>query len=391
MGPSAETLAAMSERGSQGSKASTAGSASSVGQSGGAQDNAAAQAVGQGSACPMPAVSASGPNAECWFECGTRSTPDSKLINMGTAKYPRMVCGQCLSAKRALDGQARANVENKAALKELRDLRQGAYKELVRSSRIQRQRPGSGGHSEEHLRRKALLGNVFVEYQSAAQSYKREEEASGDIWPDRQEFIGYHTTFKGMTREEATAKWTQDSQDPAIEKRGTGSGLRLRVMAIPTSNSITGKRVSRAVQSQQAVDSASSLEAAAKRLRAGALSNDFAIAFGSTQPTGQRSSASGPAAVASAVAILDNDVGAGIDITYLRGASGLPEPELHEAGAAGTEGVPAHAQVEEPARTHRGTCILPHAAPRSYSKPSKHVPSVFKTCPRCALEMFHNL
>ena len=55
----------------------------------------------------------------CWFECGATCN-DHKLINIGTARCLKMVCGPCYSAKRAVDSQGRATEENKRALADLK-------------------------------------------------------------------------------------------------------------------------------------------------------------------------------------------------------------------------------------------------------------------------------
>ena len=113
------------------------------------------------------------------------------------------------------------------------------------------------------------------------------------LWPDRQEFLGYHMTMKAMSRDEAIALWNKDSADPAIEKRGTGSGLRVKVMGIPTSNIITGKRAEGRVDASRVIGNKSELESAAKRLCVGTVSEDYDMLFGRSGRTGSVS-ASGP-------------------------------------------------------------------------------------------------
>ena len=118
------------------------------------------------------------------------------------------------------------------------------------------------------------------------------------LWPDRQEFLGYHMTMKAMSRDEAIALWNKDSADPAIEKRGTGSGLRIKVMGIPTSHIITGKRAEGRVDASRTIGTKSELESAAKRLCLGTVSEDFDMLFGRSGRTGS-ASASGPLSIAS--------------------------------------------------------------------------------------------
>lgn len=269
-------------------------------------------------------ANSSGPSAivlqECFFECGANAT-SCKLVNIGNARSPKMVCPPCVSAKKAIDNQAKGNEQAKKGLAELKNFRNGEYKALVRNSRIDL--ATGGGVTAAHRDRNAILMKTLVQVVNTADTFKEETDTDGALWPDRAEFIGYHQTFKSMTKEEATAKWDADSVDPAIERRGEGAGLRVKVMGIPTSATVSGKRVARGIEAKRTLDSAKDLQAAAKRLRTGGVSNDFDIAFGSSRPRpSAKASVSSQAAAASAVPILDegND-SVHIDIKYLADAA----------------------------------------------------------------------
>jgi hypothetical protein len=71
----------------------------------------------------------------CWFECGQLATQ-----NQGTVKYPKLVCGPCRSANRALVSQiTEAGKENpgvKVAYHKMVKLNPQQYKNMIRSSRI---------------------------------------------------------------------------------------------------------------------------------------------------------------------------------------------------------------------------------------------------------------
>ena len=128
--------------------------------------------------------------------------------------------------------------------------------------------------------------------------YKETQNTETALWPDRQEFLGYHMTMKAMSRDEAIAQWAKDSADPAIEKRGSGNGLRIKVMGIPTSNTLTGKRVEGRVDASHGIENKDELDNANKRLCLGVMKEDYELVFGKSGRTGNASS-SGPLSIAS--------------------------------------------------------------------------------------------
>ena len=258
--------------------------------------------------------------SSCFFECGNNAAT-CKLVNIATAKSPKMVCPPCVSSKKAIDKQGQASKDAAKALKELKEHRQGEWKALVRNSRIDV--AVSGGSTAAHRERNALLQKVLVSSTNNAESFKEEADTDGALWPDRAEFISYHKNWKNMTEEQATAKWDIDPVDPAIERRGEGNGLRVKVMGIPTSATVTGKRVARGIEAKRTLESNQDLAEAAKRMRTASVANDFDIAFqgGRTRPSA-RASVGSAAAAQSAVPIIDEvtDV-SHIDIKYLKSAT----------------------------------------------------------------------
>ena len=155
------------------------------------------------------------------------------------------------------------------------------------------------------------------------------------LWPDRQEFLGYHMTMKAMSRDEAIALWNKDSADPAIEKRGTGSGLRIKVMGIPTSNTITGKRAEGRVDASRAIGNKSELESAAKRLCVGTVSEDFDMLFGRSGRRTGSVSASGPLSIASSAwTMTAEDESNNLSVDYLNKTQFQDQVSVPSADAA---------------------------------------------------------
>ena len=71
----------------------------------------------------------------CWFECGQEATQ-----NQGTVKYPKLVCGPCRSANRALANQiaeaSKLNPDVKTQYHKMVKLDPTKFKTMIRSSRI---------------------------------------------------------------------------------------------------------------------------------------------------------------------------------------------------------------------------------------------------------------
>ena len=71
----------------------------------------------------------------CWFECGQEATQ-----NQGTVKYPKLVCGPCRSANRALASQiaeaGKLNPDVKSQYQKMVRLEPAKFKTMIRSSRI---------------------------------------------------------------------------------------------------------------------------------------------------------------------------------------------------------------------------------------------------------------
>ena len=71
----------------------------------------------------------------CWFECGQAATQ-----NQGTVRYPKLVCGPCRSANRALVNQIKeastANPEVKTTYHKMVKLSPNQFKNMIRSARI---------------------------------------------------------------------------------------------------------------------------------------------------------------------------------------------------------------------------------------------------------------
>jgi hypothetical protein len=69
----------------------------------------------------------------CWFECGQKATQ-----NIGSARYPKLVCGPCRACARALMSQVNAadNPDVKKTYSAMVRTKPDQYKTLIRSSRI---------------------------------------------------------------------------------------------------------------------------------------------------------------------------------------------------------------------------------------------------------------
>ena len=71
----------------------------------------------------------------CWFECGQAATQ-----NQGTVRYPKLVCGPCRSANRALSNQIKeasvANPDVKTTYHKMVKLSPNQFKNMIRSARI---------------------------------------------------------------------------------------------------------------------------------------------------------------------------------------------------------------------------------------------------------------
>ena len=279
----------------------------------------------------------------CWFERGTHQQ-QAKLQNIGTAKCPKMVCPACNSARRAMERQGRDNDEAKKALKDMKDLRQGEWKEMVRNSRLVE--VNSDNVMCARKQRGELLKKALVQSTGTAETIREDIDTDEALWPDRNDFIGYHQTYKGMTREQAAEKWDTDCSDPAIERRGSGPGLRIKVMGIPTSSSKTSNRVKRGIAATDAVLSAQDLESAIKRMRYSSLNHDYDRVFGSGTAAASRASASSSASLASARCIReDNPDNLAIDIQYLKAASG--DISVAEANAQAASAGQGNADLDD--------------------------------------------
>lgn len=70
---------------------------------------------------------------DCWLECGAPATE-----NVGNDNYPKLVCGACRGAARALQTQIRAmnNETVKKQVATMTRLEPDKYKDLIRSARI---------------------------------------------------------------------------------------------------------------------------------------------------------------------------------------------------------------------------------------------------------------
>ena len=71
----------------------------------------------------------------CWFECGQAATQ-----NQGTVRYPKLVCGPCRSANRAMASQiaeaGKLNPDVKSQYQKMVRLEPAKFKMMIRSSRI---------------------------------------------------------------------------------------------------------------------------------------------------------------------------------------------------------------------------------------------------------------
>ncbi|MCP4245228.1 MAG: hypothetical protein GY772_32225, partial [bacterium] len=86
------------------------------------------------------------------------------------------------------------------------------------------------------------------------------------LWPDQREYVAYMVSHKGITATEAEACWTKDLQNPVIQKRGVGEGLRVAVQGIPITTARSARTVKRAIVTTSAIEHESDLDIANKRL-----------------------------------------------------------------------------------------------------------------------------
>ena len=69
----------------------------------------------------------------CWLECGQAATQ-----NMGTVRYPKLVCGPCQACSRAMRTQVNAagNPEVRKTYQKMVKTGPAKYKNMIRSARI---------------------------------------------------------------------------------------------------------------------------------------------------------------------------------------------------------------------------------------------------------------
>ena len=134
---------------------------------------------------------------QCWMDCGTTAG----LQNIGNTRCPRMMCGPCVSAKKAMDAQGRSSPENKAKLTLLK-ANLFAYKEAVRNSRLSVALV-NGNTAEAraalHERKQALTATFAV----TAESRTAIASICDVLWLCKRAYIAHHMYVKGYTEEEA--------------------------------------------------------------------------------------------------------------------------------------------------------------------------------------------
>eukprot|EP00972_Heterocapsa_arctica_P037215 5480131-Heterocapsa_arctica.AAC.1 len=86
------------------------------------------------------------------------------------------------------------------------------------------------------------------------------------MWCLEDEYVGYHMTAKGKTKEEGTALWKLDVANVEIKRRGDAKGLRIAVMAIPTSTEVIARTGKRSLQATYCADTEQQMQAASKRM-----------------------------------------------------------------------------------------------------------------------------
>lgn len=244
-------------------------------------------AAGSGSSAPsvvipLPASgktpAASAFSSGCWFECGAVS----ELTNIGNAHSVKLACGQCNSSRRCVDAQARADPELKKVLANLKRDQQSTYKEFVRKCRLDSvngasAEPGRGFWSQPGFygeRAKAAF-KALVSYKQVIEDTKQVSLNETIMYPDQAEFVTYHQTWKGMTAEEAKAKWKEDSENPDIERMGSGKDLRIAVRGIPTAVASHVRGQKRSIEASATIENAGHLDIANKRLNSIAGSSSF--------------------------------------------------------------------------------------------------------------------
>ncbi|MCP4243623.1 MAG: hypothetical protein GY772_23975 [bacterium] len=159
-----------------------------------------------------------------------------------------------------MDTAVRGNSEQARLLADLKANRQGEYKARVRAARIDPTARGAGTVDLGH--RRSVIADLLS---SVEQSVTVETDVTV-LWPDHREYVSYMVSHKGITVTEAEACWTKDLQNPVIQKRGVGEGLRVAVQGIPITTARSARTVKRAIVTTSAIEHESDLDIANKRL-----------------------------------------------------------------------------------------------------------------------------
>ncbi len=286
-----------------------------------------------------PSSRATAERLVCWFGCGE----GVHLQNIGNRRSARYVCGPCLGAKRAIEGQARRDPALRQALQELKTENLSLFKAKVVAARVtpDTARPGESGLGNRSQRREAV-----AEFLGSIEVAARVEEEEAVIWPDEPEYIAHMKNVRNMAAEQAADAWRRDAADPDVKKRGSGSSLRVAVGLPPVTHARHTKSLKRTVQASAGISTQQQMDLAARRCRLDIRSSDRELSglAGGVFKAGA-ASVGGAASAVSASVELHTLPGVDIELTDLQATTNLTMEEEDEP--ATTHATAARAPVPE--------------------------------------------